>query len=60
LSKILNEPTLKFTAEKSIDPKFVRQLQEIGRGHFGIVFKGKESINWELAFYLFIADFFAT
>ena len=44
LSKILNEPTLKFTAEKSINPKLVERLQEIGRGHFGTVFKGENII----------------
>ncbi len=45
LSKILSEQTLAFVNEKMIDPKSVKQLREIGRGHFGKVFKGFNLIN---------------
>ena len=43
LSKILTEQTLAFVNEKMINPKSVKRLREIGRGHFGKVFKGFDS-----------------
>jgi hypothetical protein len=41
LSLILNESTLAYISEKSINPKSVKKLKEIGHGHFGKVYKGK-------------------
>ena len=40
LSLILNDSTLAYISEKTIDPKSIKRMNEIGHGHFGKVYKG--------------------
>ena len=45
LSLILNDSTLAYITEKTINPISVKRLKEIGHGHFGKVYKGKSILH---------------